>query len=61
MPELLRKADFLLTNVDVNPVVADTEILVCFRSKDSYLINLASSKVLAAYDSIDEVRFGRFS
>ena len=57
----MRKTDFLLTNVDINPVAADIEILVCFRSKDSYLVNLATSQVLAAYDSIDEVRFGRFS
>ena len=67
MGTLLRQSDFLLNNVDVNPIEIHTEILVTLRSKDAYLVKLAVSgeqsepKVVQSFDSIDEVRYGRFS
>lgn len=55
----------MLNNFDINPVESVTEILVTFRSKNSFLITLASDSlqpvVKMSYDSIDEVRYGRFS
>ena len=63
LENLLQKADFLLNNVDVNPVSEPqaTEILVTLRSKDSYLIRLVDMSVVNCFDSVDEVRFGKFS
>lgn len=60
---LLRQENFLLNNIDVNPVEADAELLVTFRAKDSYLIKLTSGNpaISASYDSVEEVRYGRFS
>lgn len=57
---LLRQSNFLLNNVDLNPVDSE-EILVTSRSKDSFLIKILDMSVLRSFDSVDEVRFGKFS
>jgi len=59
----LRQANFLLNNIDVNPVEGDCELLVTFRSKDAYLIKLSdvAPQVTVVFDSVEEVRFGRFT
>ena len=62
MESLLRQPDFLLNNIEVNPVEPQTEFLITSRSKDSYLIRLEEEvRILKCFDSIDEVRFGKFS
>ena len=51
---------FLLNNVDLNPLATE-EILITFRSKDSFLIKLIDMSIVRCYDSVDEVRYGKFS
>lgn len=59
---LLKQSDILLNNVDLNPVEPQAEFLVTSRSKNSYLIKLTDPPQIAqVYDSIDDVRWGRFS
>ena len=59
---LLKQQDILLNNVDLNPIDTQGEFLVTTRSKNAYLIKLTDPpQVATCYDSIDEVRYGKFS